>query len=1373
MNFNKNLLNEYIILCLNDIRFLEKGSLLNNYTELEQALKLINIDEISKYCYFQKNLINDILYKEEKIINIDNNKYNFSFYFYLVLLIEDNIDIINYSYDYNFFNEIKIRDKLEKSKIKKVIISKIILELLFNFRGFNKNKNISINLDSIEKHNKENIRNNINIFRELNLNLNEGEIEEMNLDEIYSEIIISLIKNEKFEDYDYTYNILHQLEIDSIEINKKIYDDLSVALNTKESFINNYSIENLEDIFDKKKINFYYILFKFILKHSIYIYSIPLLSKARKTIISNIKKDKLIFNNDNNYDNVIKERLEFNLKFILDSNYYLNNKNENIKIILEYYKKYYFESKKNEINEIKRHSLHFQQFIKDLDKIKEMVDEYCIIEYIFNYKNNRKEKTENKILKVAQTWEILKNLIKDKKIKKMRKDDKLMLRIYFDDINHKDLLLKIFGEDGLEYFKKESADAINKEKKKNIDLDILKEISKYYKTFLFESKINDINLLDNFINNGGVEINYESYLNKFETAKNMNIKFPLINYLFGIQNENGKITKKELEMKNILNKFEKIEKMIRDKKIKKIRKEDKIKIFNYFSEPINKPILIKIFDLEIYEFILKASTEYINQNKKNKLNNEIIDKLKEILKYYKQYHPETKKDDIISIEEMLKNNSDKYGKYLKDYEIAKEMNLKTQLINLFINLNDNSVSEEEINKVVESWKASEKIIKDKKIKKMRGDYKKKLIHFFKNKNNKEILVKIFNEDIYDFFIKRNKIAIEEDNYNNNKIIHNKKLAKEENIRIEEKIINSSEEESTISGNIKENECHKKREEEIVEYILKESKIKMHIDNRRKEPFINYEEIYIGINNIILENSELQRCKEYFLENKKETDIAKSYLKLMEFIDEFKKRIKTEFKHKYNLKIDLHFKRNGIDKNTGLYDIQCIYYFYPPHNNKLETFREENILINKTNSNLQGFFFMLNEINNEKYKDIKYEEESQNEIYTKNENRKTIDSYDEILENEIFQKDSLPPENIIIGFISIIGTHKESAKSIIELSNNYFISAGSTDGIKIYDENFEFVEELNEKIKDNKNDIYALVEINMDNNKTNNEISVIGCDNKELNLFHFDFRKKTCKKDNYELPSMTCVSCVQMKDSNFVITGQNKTTLYKNLLFKKQKNVFHYDIIKNKTYRDAIKISDNIIALTSNSLIVDGEDKLIFYNIAKNKIANQIQGYSFVASTNGLFLLSREINKYTNKILFCACKKYLPQQKNGILMINVQKENKQKIELFYDTEKFEVYCFCPIILHDDKNNKNETDFFLVGGFDVERREGRIKLFKILCNEMGYINNIEYLQDIEFGFQRAVSSIIQSKKYGNILVSCYDGNLYLFTKINLDFYLNNNL
>ena len=53
-----------------------------------------------------------------------------------------------------------------------------------------------------------------------------------------------------------------------------------------------------------------------------------------------------------------------------------------------------------------------------------------------------------------------------------------------------------------------------------------------------------------------------------------------------------------------------------------------------------------------------------------------------------------------------------------------------------------------------------------------------------------------------------------------------------------------------------------------------------------------------------------------------------------------------------------------------------------------------------------------------------------------------------------------------------------------------------------------------------------------------------------------------------------------------------------------------------------------------------------------------------------------------KVLLCACKKYIKNQKNGILLVNINEkdssQNEAKISyIFYNTKNFEVYCFCPI------------------------------------------------------------------------------------------------
>ena len=840
----------------------------------------------------------------------------------------------------------------------------------------------------MEKYNRENIKNNIYILREFNLDINEDEIYEINLEEIYEEIISYLIKNKKLEDYDYSYNIIHQLEINFIDITEKMFDELSIILNSNEAFITDYSISNSEDLLEPNKINFYFTLFKYILKDSKKIYNFPWLLNLKKIIINNIK-NSVNFNFDK-IDDDVKERFEFNIKFILDSNYYYKlyvsniiSQNIEIKTILEYYKNYFFESKKNEINEIENGIFNFQNNIEDINRAKIMNEKYCIIDFIFNKKYTSEEKTEKKIQSIAKLWEDLEKMIRDKKIRKVQKDIKIMLGFSFDDINNKDLLLKIFGEDFYKCFKKESS-IINEENKRNIYINInaIQEILKYYKTFLFESKAREINLMEDKIKTERIEAKYGQYLKDLEIAKKMNIRFPLINYLFNIRNEKGKMIKTELEVNEELKRYELIEKKIKQKKIKEMKKDVKNKIFNYFLAQNNKSKLLEIFDLEVYEFILKASADYINQNKIKKIDIDIINKLEEILKYYKQYMPETKKEEIISIEDIIKNNSYKYENYLKDYEKAKEMNLKAPFVRLFGNLNDN---EKEIHSTLERWKIIEKMIKDKKYEIINGDNRKKIINFFKNKNNKEIIIKIFNKDIYGFFIEKYNIKVEENCIQNDNISDNITKVKDGNLdnkcanSLYESFLKIQDSDNSNISNLNNNEssCYLTKsfksekemksleydtikEEEIAELILKKSKFRFHTNKSSEEMEFIYDQIIIVIRNynILIEYEQLESCKKYFLKNKIETVLAKNFLKLMDFKNELENRIRNEFIYKYNLKMEVEILRvDNEERGNEFYDIQFIYTFFPPYGNKEERYKDENVLINKTVSSLQGFSYL--------------------------------------------------------------------------------------------------------------------------------------------------------------------------------------------------------------------------------------------------------------------------------------------------------------------------------------------------------------------------------------------------------------------------------
>ena len=159
----------------------------------------------------------------------------------------------------------------------------------------------------------------------------------------------------------------------------------------------------------------------------------------------------------------------------------------------------------------------------------------------------------------------------------------------------------------------------------------------------------------------------------------------------------------------------------------------------------------------------------------------------------------------------------------------------------------------------------------------------------------------------------------------------------------------------------------------------------------------------------------------------------------------------------------------------------------------------------------------------------------------------------------------------------------------------------------------------------------------------------------------------------------------------------------------------------------------------------------------------------------------------NKVLLCACKKYSQFQKNGILIVNTQLgDNREVDKPFFDTGNFEVYCFCPIlnvvdpIIKNKKENNNikleETNYFLVGGFDTRIREGKICLYKINYGDKAYNTTIEYIQDIIIKdksnidyFNGPINCLVQSKTTGNILVSCYNGNIYLLTPPNINYYL----
>ena len=393
------------------------------------------------------------------------------------------------------------------------------------------------------------------------------------------------------------------------------------------------------------------------------------------------------------------------------------------------------------------------------------------------------------------------------------------------------------------------------------------------------------------------------------------------------------------------------------------------------------------------------------------------------------------------------------------------------------------------------------------------------------------------------------------------------------------------------------------------------------------------------------------------------------------------------------------------------------------------------------------------------------------------------------EEELSKIKSKSSELEVLEFIKIIGENQ--TQFIQKLNNNYYIS-GRKDELLLYNSLYKLQIKIDlDRGITSYNNIY---EINSDSSKIKFAIlckSIYYVVTINLNNFI-----STIKKYQSEDLALQTIFSIPSIENKYIITGNNGIWIITNnfdsqISEKKQ-------LKENPPFIGGINIDNNTLALTSNSIIPNGEDKLILYNKFTNTIKKEINGHSFRISSNGLSLLENEKDDKKTKILLCACKKYSKEQKNGILLVDLSKfEQTGKInELFYEKDHFEVDCFCPISIVENKNSSSEeitkkenieikkTDFFFVGGFDEQKREGIIKLYKI-----NYNNNkidIEFIQDIinndrsnssdsndkPFeGFGRSITCIIQSNIMGNILVTSLDGNVYLFKPPNIDYFLNN--
>lgn len=302
------------------------SKLLQDYEEFETILNLFKRKNLTKILYINSKTIEKILYDAGEIVEINSKEIenDLNYFFYLSLLIK-NSDIVNYSYKIDLINKINEQyEKNEQNIYKKIMISKIILDLIIYYEDI-KNESESNESPQIPTETEKNL----SIFQDFKLNWNLEDFKSKKIDEIYTDLIISIIKrNDSYED---TVNILKELDLENINITKTMKEGIFKLLE-EDNFISKYKIEKIEDIFDEKKLQFFSILFKYILKSHLYIYQNKFLFRTRNIIIKLFKSDiNQIIKYYNNSEENKKEQVKFVLQGLLEFDYYLNNLNLNNK----------------------------------------------------------------------------------------------------------------------------------------------------------------------------------------------------------------------------------------------------------------------------------------------------------------------------------------------------------------------------------------------------------------------------------------------------------------------------------------------------------------------------------------------------------------------------------------------------------------------------------------------------------------------------------------------------------------------------------------------------------------------------------------------------------------------------------------------------------------------------------------------------------------------------------------------------------------------------------------------------------------------------------------------------------------------------------
>ena len=358
---------------------------------------------------------------------------------------------------------------------------------------------------------------------------------------------------------------------------------------------------------------------------------------------------------------------------------------------------------------------------------------------------------------------------------------------------------------------------------------------------------------------------------------------------------------------------------------------------------------------------------------------------------------------------------------------------------------------------------------------------------------------------------------------------------------------------------------------------------------------------------------------------------------------------------------------------------------------------------------------------------------------------------------------------LLHFKKYIMNHKNvESKQVLELGNHSFLKTDFYNHIYLYDKDYNFQKVFSnddyiQKINNLENvDSFIIIQPDL--------LKYTKSDNKDLTEFK---KEKNIHRTN---------QCFEInKETEYLVSG-NEGLYHKTL----KNNEEEIKEISKENLLDGIKITDSLYAFYSNEKFTDGKSVILIYDTKipindqkKNNnpmsinIFKNSKGKTFPSYNNPLHVINADDNY---KILLCACRGYKPENANGILIIRIDPSSlKIKIQTLFDTEDFEVSCFCTI--PEGKNEKNA--YILVGGLEADKRRGMIKLYKLTYNDFNDDVKISFIQDAiedydrfqdDNDFDGRITKIfIPEGKEKDVIVQCFGGSCYLFTLPKADNYM----